>query len=81
MMTSSRPCREARSTNEVHVINEIFADSARAREGFVELVVTCSPFPDPPVMRVFEPNKGKEILDEFSAQEATFAGADHRASA
>ncbi len=43
--------------------------------------VTCSPIPDPRVMRVFEPGKGKEILDEFIWQEASFAGADHRISA
>ena len=32
-------------------------------------------------MRVFEPEKGKEILDECSSQEAAFAGADRRAAA
>ena len=49
---------------------------------FLKLIdVTCSPFPDPAVMRVFEPEMGKEILDEFSSQEAAFARADHRASA
>jgi hypothetical protein len=43
--------------------------------------LTCSPISDPRVMRVFQPHKGKEILDECSSQEASFARADHRASA
>jgi hypothetical protein len=45
-------------------------------------LLTCSPFPDPGVMRVFEPLKGKEILDEFDdTEEASFAGAGDCASA
>jgi putative transposase len=32
-------------------------------------------------MRVFEPVKGKEILDECESQEASYARADHRAAA
>lgn len=48
------------------------------------LIVTelaCSPIPDPPVMRVFMPGRGQEILDEFTSQEASFGGTDHRAFA
>lgn len=45
-------------------------------EGTVRL--TCSPKPEPSVMRVNGPQWVKETLDAFDRQEAAYARADHR---
>jgi signal transduction histidine kinase len=60
-------------------VSETYGKRLQVREELGAL--TCSPNPDPSVMRVFEPRKGKEILEEFDSQEASYARADHRASA
>ncbi len=64
-----------------HATFQIVVRSTEAMTKLRCFVLTCSPIPDPAVMRVFQPCKGKETLDEFNSQEASFAGADHRAVA